>query len=191
MDISFSLFHVLRALSRNLRYALCAHELADRVLQAGPSSTPYVTWDVVLKLADLSEPERNDIKPKSAGPTASAARKTEATVETSQQKRNDRTEESTDNMRAQLRSDNVSSYVDSGDRQANSSQYDSGSRKSGNNVQENSQPRTPVEVATAMFHRIDRDGNGVVTHIELIKALRGDRKVAAVRICSLLHLESF
>lgn len=117
------------------------------------------------------------IKDKTVEPAASVDRNDTALV-IPQEKHNDLIEGLKDNIRPQRRSEDVSSYVDSGDKLARSSQSESGAHKNSGTVQQHN----PIDVAAAMFNRIDRDGNGVVTHIELIKALRGDRKVAAVRI---------
>lgn len=171
-----------RTLSRNIRYALGADELADRVLQSTPASG-HVTWRALLSLAGLSEPpspdrsgiDRQEIPPRDRSQNSRSSELVPSAVESS---------------RPGPKRDVEASDIDGGRSTDPRNSWRNGSDGSrGNNSlspeRERGEERQPdpVEVAIQMFKRIDRDGNGAVTHVELIKALRGDKKVAAVRNC--------
>lgn len=48
---------------------------------------------------------------------------------------------------------------------------------------------TPREAATKLFEEIDKNGDGIVTHIELVKALRGNDRLA--KVCTDLIIEYY
>jgi Ca2+-binding EF-hand superfamily protein len=195
-----------RTLARNLRYALGADELADRVLQ-GPLAA-HVTWAALLALAGLppqagagagAEPSANKPPlqqqqqqqqqvvaaprgraqdpasdasarvPLASGATAGADKGSSWGAQPSRQP-----------QQGQRHEADYSSDIDDQGSSGGHSRSHSRSRDSPSPSPSPPAPASdPVEVAIRMFKRIDRDGDGSVTHIELIKALRGDRTVAA------------
>lgn len=181
-----------RTLSRNIRYALGAQELADEVLQAGSHATHHVTWPAVLQLAHLTETEplahhssqelparagaRNEIR--TMGPPGIGSSNTR---EMSISSRNltgghsrditTRVVEVEDKSEPPLRQPRVTSTDVNAPPRSYDALFDD-----------------PIEAAIAMFKKVDLDKDGVVTHVELVKTLRRDKMHAAVGACRLPKL---
>lgn len=163
----------VRTLARNIRFALAADELSDRVMQIGGTSTiPHVTWQMLLNIAGLAEE-----KPRSKSSEAAACL---PRMETADENLNNGLlfdgDKSVPNRKSLKSDDDSEAYVDSLSHQRSTS--------SNMNAPLKIEANDPVDMAITLFKKIDRDSNGVVTHVELIKALRGDSKLASV--CALI-----
>ena len=158
-------------MSRNLRYALGAENLADLVLRFN-SSVVYITWPDFLTLSGTSVQEKNDqiLNEYTNDPVEYVPSTTESP------KTSTSNAEANDDIEWGFSQKQNPSVIALDGSQNKDSIKQSFEPVTGRRVSVD-----PIDAATILFNKIDKNQDGIVTHIELIKFLRANPSIASVK----------